>query len=175
MPFPLLIPLAIAIFAGGGTAVGTKKAREYFNEGETIYVSCRRCHSYGPHLFDRINRSVAPGLLMGFIAGIPGGLILGITGKRIFKCRSCGADMYEDGSRPGATLSERLEGFSNYPDLKDAIEDFQNLVANNQTIAAKHHEEIARLQRELDDVNSDKEILAAKLRTLINKMWQEAA
>jgi len=175
MPIPLLIPLVIAVFAGGGTAVGTKKLREAWNEDESIKISCRRCHSHGPHRFDRINRSAAPGLLIGFIAGIPGGLISGITGKRIFKCRSCGADMYEDGSRPSATITERLEGFNNYPELKDALEEFQNLAANNQKIAAKHHEEIMRLQRELDDVNSDKDILVAKLRKLMKKMQREAA
>ena len=83
--------------------------------------------------------------------------------------------MYEDGSHLGASFSERIDGFANYPKLREALEQLQYLVANHKKIAAKHMEEIVRLETELFALNSDKELLERKVRQLIKKIQKKAA
>jgi hypothetical protein len=173
--FPLLIPMLFGSTLGPLTSKGARAFRESWNEGEKIGIDCRRCLSSGPHVFVRIDRKESGGLLSGILLGVPGGALHGLTGKRIFKCERCSTEMYEDGSHLGASFSERMDGFANYPKLRESVEQLQYLMKNHTKIAAKHMEEIVRLETELFALNSDKELLERKVRQLIEKIRKDAA
>jgi hypothetical protein len=95
-------------------------------------------------------------------------------GDKVFRCENCGALMLENGEII-VTLFDRVEGFIKYPKLIQAINDLEFMVAQNQHIASKHSEEILNLKNELNNVNSDKDLILKKLTELMSKIKKEAA
>lgn len=119
----------------------------------SISVSCSRCHSKGSHKFYRLE---------------PSGL-LPYSGKKIFLCNNCNAELREDGIAI-TTLMDRIEAFFNAGELKDSIAALETLVATSNTLSAKDRKDIIRLKEEFQKVNIDKELLKNQLRELIERL-----
>jgi len=173
MALPLI--LVVSVVAGPLTSKGVVALRKWWNEGEKVDVACRRCNSTGPHEFVTIDRSLGGTIFIGALTGAVGGSVSGAVAKRVFRCQSCGCSMYESGERPSWNMDKALECFVRYPDLKEAFEDAQGLIARNQKIAKKHKERIARLEKELNEMNIDKSALERELRAICDTIRREAA
>ena len=171
MPIPLLIWAAVsAITTGLAASKGTQIAREVMNEGERVSCKCYNCKDKGPHTFLRIDNSWSAGSLVGLAAGGIGGTIKGATAPRIFRCRKCGSEIYEDGKEPSWNADKAADFFLNYRDCETALRKLQTLVASNQVVAKEYSKRIEELEDELRDNNTDKAELKLKIERLINKI-----
>ena len=75
--------------------------------------------------------------------------------------------MYKNGDRLGWNADHAIRMFIKYPDLKEANEQLQSMVARNQAVAKKHAERITQLEREL---RSTKESSAQKVAELVRRI-----
>lgn len=175
MALPIIAGLAIATAAGAATAKGTSKAREYFNDGETVRCKCPRCENRGPHKFSRIDRSAAAGATLGFLAGPLAGAAGGVLAKRVFKCRRCGGELYENGKKPTWNAGKAIDAFIHYPALQEDAEELRRVIAMHRTVAQKRAAKIERLERDLADSKADQERLRKRIRALIRVIKREAA
>lgn len=138
--------------------------QEYRYRDITINLICKRCHYKGNHKFAFIYESPATILLTwGFVYT-----------KKIFKCEKCGVLMFENGELV-VTIFDRLDGFIHYPELRDAINELELMVAQNQDIASKYREEIIDLKKDLADANADIDFIVKKLKSLNIRINQETA
>ena len=121
MPLPLIaLALLLGTPAGVVATKTTTRIRHWMNEGEIIKVHCPRCEDSGPHEFSRIDRGWTASILTGAATGAIGGTVSGIVAKRVFKCKSCGADMYQDGKRPTRNADKAMHSLITKitPDIK---------------------------------------------------------
>lgn len=123
---------------------------------KTISASCSRCHSKGNHQFIRMDA---------------GGL-LPFSGKKVFLCNNCGAELREDGTAI-TTLMERIDAFLKAERIKESLYELESLLARSQKIAAEDREELIKLKKAMEDVTADKELLKARLRKLIDRIRKQ--
>ena len=168
MPLPLIaVLLLVGTPAGVVATKTTTRIRRWWNEGETIEVHCPRCEDSGPHKFSSIDRGWTVSILTGAATGAIGGTVSGIVAKRVFKCKSCTASMYQDGKRLGWNADKAMHSFVHYPELRNALEDLEALLAQNQKVARKYAKEIKNLKRDLKSQDADKKELERRIRALI--------
>ena len=98
------------------------------------------------------------------------------TGEKIFMCNKCGGEMLEDGTivltlkERIHDLMERVEAFRKWPEIKDAMQELQEMIAQNKKVAAKHRKEIEQLLVEMNKINADKDLLIEKIKKLREKI-----
>jgi len=133
-------------------------------EGTTIYLSCRRCRYTGAHTFAFMTEDPLKIIVTwGFF-----------WTKKVFKCEKCGGLMYEDGELV-ITLFDRLDGFFHYPEIMQTINDLEFMTAQNQNLLSKYSREIIDLKNDFANVNSDKDLILEKLKSLRGSIQKEAA
>jgi len=119
----------------------------------SLQVSCRRCLSKGPHVFQRFEI---------------GGGWLPFSGKKIFFCHNCCSELLENGATI-TTWTDRIEAAIHAGKNKDALWELEIMLTSSQKLTAKDREEIIRLKSEFNKTNADIELLSRKLRELIDR------
>lgn len=169
----IIVAALIGAVSGAAASKGTSKVREFLNDGESIERKCPDCAFKGPHPFVTIDRSWATGATIGLLTGGVGGVVSGAIAKKIFYCERCNGEFYETGEKPTWNADKALEAFVNYPELKEAYDKLESLLARNQHIARKHQNEIIELERKLRITNSDKRRLTQQVQNLVAILERE--
>jgi len=167
---PLIYIGASSIIGGVVASKSTEKIREFINEDETVKCKCFCCFDKGPHKFKRIDNSWSAAGALGLAGGAVGGLAKGIVSQRIFKCRNCGVEIYENGDLPGWNADNAIISFFSYRSLEQTLKEMQKIIATSNKIAQNHSKEIEKIYKELNDVTSDKIALEKKIRIVIDKL-----